>query len=401
MEVKPQQTTAEAPTLAPFIPPWDGHAPSDPGPAAHRGESRRVPLLFSTLKLREVVLKNRIVVSPMCTYSAVDGFMSDWHLTHLGTFAKGGAGLIIFEASGVQDIGRITPWDAGIYKDEHIGPLKRIVDFIHTQSAKAGIQIAHAGRKASTYPPHLIFPQPGAMIPKEKGGWEVVGPSAIQWDSSSPVPHELTKQEIKGIVQAFADAAVRADLAGFDVLEIHGAHGYLISSFNSPLANTRTDEYGGSFENRTRFALEVVRAVRKVWPQSKPLFLRLSSTDWVDGGTTIEDTIELAKLVKAEGVDLLDCSSGGQSPLQKIKAGPSYQVPFAEQVKHKASILTGAVGLITHYTQAEEILLNQRADLILLGRELLRDPFWALHAARELKHDIHWPVQHEWAVNKL
>lgn len=225
-------------------------------------------------------------------------------------------------------------------------------------------------------------------------------PSAIAWDDKSPVPHALTKDEIRDTVQAFADAAVRADKAGFDVVEIHGAHGYLLSSFNSPLANHRTDEYGGSFENRTRFTLEVVRAVRKVWPASKPLFLRLSSSDWVEGGTTIEDTVRLAKLVKAEGVDLVDCSSGGQSPLQKIGIGPLYQLPFAEQVRREADLLTGAVGLIVEPLQAEEIIFHKRADLVFIGRELLRDPFWVLHAAKELKHDIHWPVQYEWAVNR-
>jgi 2,4-dienoyl-CoA reductase-like NADH-dependent reductase (Old Yellow Enzyme family) len=400
MKHKQQSTGEEAPTLAPFVAPWDGYAAEDPGPAAQRGTPRHVPHLFTPLKIRDVTFKNRTVVSPMCTYTSVDGLMNDWHLTHLGAFAKGGAGLVVFEASGVQDVGRITPWDAGVWKDEHIAPLKRIVDFVHSQKARAGLQIAHAGRKASTYPPHLIFPAPGAPVPVDKGGWVPVGPSPIAWDDKSPVPHELTKDEIQAIVQAFADAAVRADKAGFDVVEIHGAHGYLISSFNSPLANHRTDEYGGSFENRTRFVLEVVRAVRKVWPASKPLFLRLSSSDWVEGGTTVEDTVRLAKLVKAEGVDLVDCSSGGQSPAQKISVGPLYQLPFAEQVKREADVLTGAVGLIVEPVQAEEIIFHKRADFVFLGRELLRDPFWVLHAAKELKYDIHWPVQHEWAVNR-
>jgi len=328
--------------------------------------------------------------------------MNDWHLVHLGSFAKGGAGLIIFEASGVAPEGRITPWDAGIWKDEHIAPMKRIVDFVHTHDSAACLQIAHAGRKASTFPPLLTFPRPRVAITNEEGGWNVVGPSSVEWDETHRHPHELSKEEIQGIVQQFADAARRANEAGFDAVEIHGAHGYLISSFNSPIANKRKDEYGGDFEGRTRFCREVVTAVRKVWPAEKPLWLRLSCSDWVEGEEQwdSEQTVRLAAIVAELGVDVLDCSSSGQSPNQKMKLHPGYQIPFARAVKKAVPKLQVAtVGNLGSAELCEEILGNEDADFVAIGREFLRDPFWPLHAAATLQADVHWPPQYEWAVN--
>ncbi|KAL6059562.1 NADH-dependent flavin oxidoreductase-like protein [Balamuthia mandrillaris] len=387
--------------------PWGEFAERHPGPgilrkaAPSNGEGTSSSALFAPLKIRELTLKNRVVVSPMCQYSAEDGFWQDWHLVHLGSFANGGAGLITFEATAVEPRGRITPWDTGLWKDEHIPALKRIVDFVHSQHTAACLQIAHAGRKASTWPPHLTFKQPRAGIPDEKGGWEVVGPSEEAWGPHYRQPHELTQEEIQEIVKHFGDAAERADKAGFDALEIHGAHGYLISSFNSPIANKRTDEYGGSFQNRTRFCIEVTQEVRKRWPQEKPLLLRLSCSDWMEGGWDIEQTIKLANIVRDLGVDVLDCSSSGQSPQQKMQTGPGYQVPFAEAVKTQVEgLLVCAVGEITSAAQAEEILKEGKADLVAIGRQLLRDPFWTLHAAKELGVDVHHAVQYEWAVNR-
>lgn len=347
--------------------------------------------LFQPITFRSITLKNRIVVSPMCEYSSEDGFANDWHLVHLGSRAVGGAGLVITEAAAVVPEGRISPDDLGIWKDEHVQFLKRITDFIHAQGAVAGIQLAHAGRKASTSSPW----KGNNPLPEEAGGWQTVAPSAIPYKSTDPIPKELSRAEIKKCVQDFENAAKRSIDAGFKVIEIHAAHGYLINTFLSPLSNKRTDDYGGSLENRSRFLLEIVDAIREVWNEDLPLFVRISAIDWVPGGFTIEDSIELARLLQTKGVDLIDCSSGGVSPEQKIEVAPLYQVQFAEAIKRATRILTGAVGMITTPQQAEDILANKQADLIFLARQLLRDPYFPLHAARDLGHDIKWPVQYE------
>jgi 2,4-dienoyl-CoA reductase-like NADH-dependent reductase (Old Yellow Enzyme family) len=346
--------------------------------------------LFTPLAIRDITLRNRIAVSPMCQYSCEDGFATDWHLVHLGSRAVGGAALVIAEASGVEARGRISPGDLGIYKDEHIANLSRIAAFIKSQGAVAGIQIAHAGRKASTEVPW----KGGAAIPESAGGWQPVAPSPIPFREGDTVPAELTKSDIEDIVEAFAAAAERARKAGFDVVEIHGAHGYLIHSFLSPLSNQRADEYGGSFENRARFAIEVARAVRGVWPEKQPLFMRISASDWVEGGWDIEQSVRLSRCLRDVGVDLIDCSSGGLVPYAKIELGPGYQVPFAERIRREAGVMTGAVGLITEPVQADEIIREGRADLILLAREMLRDPYFPLHAAKALGHLVHAPVQY-------
>lgn len=346
--------------------------------------------LFDPLTLRGVTLRNRIGVSPMCQYSAEDGFANDWHFVHLGSRAVGGAGLIIAEATAVEARGRISPQDLGIWSDAHVEPFIRLNNFMREHGAVAGVQLAHAGRKASTRRPWDIR----APLTDSDGGWDVVAPSPLAFDEGYRQPHELSRDEIQGIVTAFRDAALRADKAGFDFVEIHGAHGYLIHSFLSPLSNQRGDEYGGSFEGRVCFLLEIIRAVREVWPEHKPLGVRLSATDWVDGGWTIEDSIEAAKLLKAEGVDLIDCSSGGNAPRIQIPVGAGYQVPLAEAVRREADIPTAAVGLITQPMQADEIIRNGRADVILLARELLRDPYWPLHAAKMLGHEVPVPPQY-------
>jgi 2,4-dienoyl-CoA reductase-like NADH-dependent reductase (Old Yellow Enzyme family) len=347
--------------------------------------------LFSPLELREVTLRNRIVVSPMCQYSSVDGFANDWHLVHLGSRATGGAGLVIVEASAVEARGRISPSDQGIWKDEHVEFLTRIANFVRGQGAAAGIQLAHAGRKASTRVP---WEGGGTIPPTADGGWTPVAPSAVPFKPEDAPPEELSESGIREIVEAFRRAAERALRAGFQVVEIHGAHGYLINEFLSPLSNRRTDRYGGSFENRVRFALEVVEAVRSAWPERLPLFLRISATDWVDGGWTVDDSVELARRVGKAGVDLIDCSSGGVSPLQKIELRPGYQVPFAERVRCEAGIPTAAVGLITTTEQADEIVRTGKADLVLLAREFLRDPYFPLRAAKALGVEIQGPVQY-------
>eukprot|EP01112_Ceratiomyxa_fruticulosa_P016544 TRINITY_DN5014_c0_g2_i1.p1 TRINITY_DN5014_c0_g2~~TRINITY_DN5014_c0_g2_i1.p1 ORF type:complete len:397 (+),score=70.48 TRINITY_DN5014_c0_g2_i1:105-1295(+) len=348
--------------------------------------------LFTPLKIGGITLKNRIGVSPMCQYSCEDGFMNDFHLVHLGSFAKGGAGLVIFEASAVSAEGRITPWDSGIYKDEHAHVMKRIVDFIHSQKSSAGLQIAHAGRKSSTYPPY--FTKARQPVPLDSQGWIPFGPSSLPFTDDSYKPHELTQDQIKHIIDDFVKAAKRANEAGFDLLEIHGAHGYLISSFNSPIANHRQDEYGGSFENRTRFCKEVVKAVREVWPLEKGLSIRLSCSDWLPDGWTIDDTVLLAKELKQLGIDIIDCSSGGNSLKQQIKEAPGYQVEFSERVRKEAGILTTAVGAITNAHQAEEIVKNERADLVLIGREFLREPYWGVKAATALGVEVGWVPQY-------
>ena len=339
-----------------------------------------MPALFSPLAIRGVTFRNRIAVSPMCEYSSVDGFANDWHLVHLGSRAVGGAGLVMTEATAVEARGRISPADLGIYCDAHVEMLARIARFISEQGAVPGIQIAHAGRKASTRVPW----EGGAAIPESDGGWQTVAPSPIPFREGERVPTELTRSEIQGIVEAFATAARRAFAAGFQVVEIHGAHGYLMSEFLSPLANHRTDEYGGSLAGRMRFALEVAAAVRGVWAPHLPLFMRISCTDWVEGGWQIEDSVELARRLQPLGIDLVDCSSGGVVSYARVPVGPAYQTPFAERIRRETGVLTGAVGMITEARQADEIVGSGRADVVLLARELLRDPYWPLHAAKEL-----------------
>lgn len=350
-----------------------------------------MPNLFDPLSVRDVTLPNRIVVSPMCEYSSTNGFANDWHLVHLGSRAVGGAGLVMTEATAVTPEGRISPEDLGIWSDEHIEFLARVIRFIHSQGSVAGIQLAHAGRKASTYRP---WDGDGA-VPEESGGWvNVVAPSAIPFAPNYAQPRALTLEGIQSVVGAFAAAARRAREAGFRVIEIHAAHGYLISEFLSPLANHRTDEYGGSLENRIRLLIEVVRAVRATWPESAPLFVRISATDWEEGGWTLDDSVALAKHLKDSGVDLVDCSSGGNVPPAQIPVGPGYQTPFAERIRREAKILTGAVGMITSPAQADHIIRTGQADVAIIAREFLRDPYWPLRAARELGYPIPWPVQY-------
>jgi 2,4-dienoyl-CoA reductase-like NADH-dependent reductase (Old Yellow Enzyme family) len=349
-----------------------------------------MPHLFDPLPMRSLTLAHRIVVSPMCQYSSVDGFADDWHFVHLGSRAVGGAALVFTEASAVSPEGRISPQDLGIYDEGHIAGLARIVRFVHAQDTLAGIQLAHAGRKGSTHRP---WGGAGAIDP-EHGGWQPVGPTGQAFAPNYPMPCALETREIPRIVAAFRSAAQRALRAGFDLVEIHAAHGYLIHEFLSPLVNTRTDEYGGSFDNRIRLCLEVVDAVRSVWPERLPLFVRLSCTDWKAGGWDVEQTTELARRLKPRGVDLIDCSSGGLVADQQIAIGPGYQVPFAEQIKREAGVATGAVGLITEPAQAEAIVEKGQADIVLLARELLRDPYFPLRAARELGRELKWPPQY-------
>ncbi len=356
------------------------------------------PLLFTPLTLAGVTFPNRVFVSPMCQYSSEDGFANDWHLVHLGSRAVGGASLVLTEASAVLPEGRISPQDLGIWKDEHIPNLQRIVRFLHAQGARAGMQLAHAGRKASTAAPWLGQ----AAVPVEEGGWEnVVAPSAIPFSSNYPHPHELDTAGIQRIQDAFVAAAGRALRAGFDVIELHGAHGYLLHEFLSPLSNQRNDAYGGSFENRVRMVVEVVEKVRERWPHNKPLFVRISATDWAEGGWDLPQSVELAKLLKARGVDLVDVSSGGAVADAKIVVGPGYQVPFSEEIRKSAQIPTGAVGMITSPEQAEQILRTGQADAVLLAREFLRDPYWPLHAAASLGDAAaSWPVQYLRAASR-
>jgi 2,4-dienoyl-CoA reductase-like NADH-dependent reductase (Old Yellow Enzyme family) len=347
--------------------------------------------LFSPLRLRDIELKNRIVVSPMCEYSAVDGHPQPWHLVHLGSRAVGGASLVFTEATAVEARGRISPEDAGIYLDSHVASWRPIAQFIRSQSAVAGMQLAYAGRKGSTSAPWLG----GKKVTLEADGWEPVAPSAVAFAGDYPMPGALAPNEISEMVEAFRRAAARALHAGFEVLEIHGAHGYLIHEFLSPLSNFRQDEYGGSFENRIRFAIRVVRAVREIWPARLPLFFRVSATDWKEGGWDLAQTIELSRVLKTAGVDLIDVSSGGLVPGVKIPVGPGYQVPFAEEIRKQTGIATGAVGMITEPAQAETILQSDQADVVLLARELLRDPYWPLRAAKTLGEKIKPPVQYE------
>ena len=348
-------------------------------------------LLFEPLQTRSIELKNRIVVSPMCQYSSEDGFANDWHLVHLGSRAAGGAGLVFSEATAVSAEGRITPSDLGIWKDAHIDLLKRITTFIEKNGAVPGIQLAHAGRKAS----HHVPWKGSAVLTGEEGAWQTFAPSAIGYKESDPLPKAMTTDDIKKVINDFSDAAKRSIDAGFKIIEIHAAHGYLINEFMSPLSNLRTDEYGGSFENRIRILLEIVSATRKIISNDLPLFVRISATDWVEGGWNEDDSVKLAAILKTKDVDVIDCSTGGNISTQNITPVPLYQVPFAEKIKKETGILTGAVGMITTAQQAEEILTNQQADLILLARQLLRDPYFPLHAARELNIDIPWPEQYD------
>jgi 2,4-dienoyl-CoA reductase-like NADH-dependent reductase (Old Yellow Enzyme family) len=349
-----------------------------------------MPHLFEPLPLRALTLANRILVSPMCQYSSVDGFSNEWHFVHLGARAVGGPALVFTEASAVTPDGRISPRDLGVYRDDHVEGLARIVDFIHTQRTFAGMQLAHAGRKGSTAPPW----EGGREVPPSSGGWQPVGPTEQPFSAGYPVPRQLSVEEIAGVVDAFRQAAGRALAAGFDVIEVHAAHGYLIHEFLSPLVNSRADEYGGSYDNRVRLCLEVVQAVRGVWPDERPIFVRISCTDWKEGGWDIEQSVELARRLRALGVDLIDCSSGGSVPDAIIPVAPGYQVGFAERIRRKAGIATGAVGLITDPRQADSIVREHRADCVLLARELLRDPHWPLRAARELGQALPWPVQY-------
>ena len=346
--------------------------------------------LFDPLTVRSVTLRNRIAVSPMCQYSSTDGYATEWHLVHLGSRAVGGAALVMTEAAAVLPEGRISPEDLGIWDEGHVEMLSRIVGFIHQQGALAGIQLAHSGRKASTYAP---WRGQGA-VPESEGGWQVAGPSEGPFSENYPRPQPLTIEGIRSVAGAFGQAARRALQAGFDVVEIHGAHGYLIHEFLSPFSNHRQDEYGGSFENRTRIVREVVKAVRDAWPENLPLFLRISSTDWEEGGWDPEQSVELARQAKPMGVDLIDCSSGGNLPSAAIPAGPGFQTPFAERIRQETGMLTGAVGFITSPAQADHIIRSGQADIVLLAREMLRDPYWPLRAARELGYPTTWPVQY-------
>jgi 2,4-dienoyl-CoA reductase-like NADH-dependent reductase (Old Yellow Enzyme family) len=346
--------------------------------------------LFSGLTLRKLEFKNRIFVSPMCQYSCENGMATDWHLVHLGSRAVGGAALVMTEATAVSPEGRISPDDLGVWSDEHILPLKRITSFIKAQGAVPGIQLAHAGRNASTYA------QWNGGKPVEKGSkaWQPIAPSPIPFADSYQTPLEMTQDKIDEVVSQFSTAVRRSVEAGFEVVEIHMAHGYLLHEFLSPLSNQRTDTYGGSFENRIRMPLQVAQAVRKQWPDDLPVFVRVSSTDWVEGGWDIAQTIKFAGKLMESGIDLIDCSSGGLVPYAVIPDGPGYQTPFAAAIRKEAGIATGTVGLITEPFQAEQIIATGIADAVILGREELRDPYWPLHAARVLKADIPWPKQY-------
>jgi 2,4-dienoyl-CoA reductase-like NADH-dependent reductase (Old Yellow Enzyme family) len=346
--------------------------------------------LFTPFRVREIELRNRIVVSPMCEYPAKEGHPQPWHMVHLGSRAVGGAGLVMTEASAVEPRGRISAADAGIYDDAHIASWRPITEFVKGQGAVVGMQLAHAGRKGSTAVPWAG----GKGVSIAEGGWEPVGPSALPFDAGYPLPHALEKDEIRAVVAAFRKAAQRALAAGFQVIEIHGAHGYLIHEFLSPLCNSRNDEYGGALENRMRFALEVTKAVREVWPANLPLLFRVSATDWVDGAWDLAQTIELSKQLKPLGVDLIDASSGGAVPYAKIPVGPGYQVAFAEAIRKESGIATGAVGMITDPAQADTVLSTEQADLVFLARAMLRDPYWPRRAAKALEVKITGPVQY-------
>jgi 2,4-dienoyl-CoA reductase-like NADH-dependent reductase (Old Yellow Enzyme family) len=350
-----------------------------------------MPHLFDPITLRGLTLANRVFVSPMCEYSSSEGFANDWHLVHLGSRAAGGAALTMTEATAVTAEGRITPADLGIWSDRHVDGLVRIVRFVRSQGSAAAIQLAHAGRKAST---SLPWEGPLRAVPPSDGGWQVAGPTSEPFSGAYPRPAELSTGEIAVIVSAFAAAARRSLDAGFDVVEVHAAHGYLLHEFLSPLSNTRADEYGGSFANRIRLCVEVVDAVRQVWPDGRPLFVRISATDWTGGGWDIEQSVALARVLRDKGVDLIDCSSGGNVAGATVPVEAGYQVPFADRIRREAGVPTGAVGLITSPRQANEIVSSGRADCVLLARELLRDPYWPLRAAAELGRTVSWPKQY-------
>jgi 2,4-dienoyl-CoA reductase-like NADH-dependent reductase (Old Yellow Enzyme family) len=352
--------------------------------------------LFSPLQQRTVTLPNRIAVSPMCMYSAVDGFAQDFHFVHLGSRAIGGAGLVMTEAAAVSPEGRITPGDLGIWRDEHIDKLADITGFIKEHGSVPAIQLAHAGRKASMTAPWIA---PTRYLTPGQGGWDdVVGPSTAPYADNYAHPHAITREDMSRVRKAFVAATTRSVQAGFLVAEIHAAHGYLLHEFLSPLSNLRTDDYGGTFENRARFPLEVVRAVREAWPADLPLWVRVSATDWFPGGWDIDETVEFASLLKREGVDLVDASSGGNEQRQQIPAGPGYQLHFADRIRREAQIATGAVGFITEPAQADQIIRSGQADVTSLAREMLRDPYWPLRAAQTLQQPIAWPVQYERAA---
>ena len=347
--------------------------------------------LFSPFKLRDLEFKNRIFVSPMCQYSATDGLANNWHLVHLGSRAIGGAALVMVEATAVTPEGRISPGDMGLWSEQHTRALAPIAQFIKEHGAVPAIQLAHAGRKASAEAPWLGG---GALTP-ETGGWPVVAPSAIAFSPASPMPVELSPAQLDVICAQFVEATRRSLEAGFEVVELHFAHGYLLHEFLSPLSNQRHDEYGGSLENRARFPLQVARAVRAVWPQHLPLFVRISATDWVEGGWDLTQSVQLAQWLKAIGIDLIDCSSGGLVPDAKIPVAFGFQTPLATAIRNQASIAVGAVGMITAPAQAEQIVATELADVVLLARELLRDPYWPLHAAAALRVKLDWPVQYQ------
>lgn len=347
-------------------------------------------MLFDQMTIRDITLKNRIVVSPMCQYTSTDGFASDWHLVHLGTRAVGGAALVMTEATAVEERGRISPSDLGIWKAEHLEMLGRIAAFVKEQGAVIGMQLAHAGRKAST---HIPWEGSGA-VNESDGGWQVIAPSEIAFADNYPSPREMTRDDIEEVAASFALAAERALSAGIQVAEIHAAHGYLLHEFLSPVSNRRDDEYGGSLDNRMRFPLEVVRRVRKVWPERLPLFVRISATDWIDGGWDLEQSIELARRMREEGVDLVDCSSGGNVATARIPVGPGYQTRFSERIRAEAEIATSTVGMITSPAQADHVLRSGQADLVTLARQLLREPYWPLRAASELGAEVRWPDQY-------
>lgn len=368
------------------------------GPAGsdHDREVPEVDLL-SPLRLRDIVFRNRIVMSPMCQYSARDGFADDWHLVHLGSRAAGGTALVIVEATAVTAQGRISPGDLGLWSDEHIPALARIAQFIRSQGAVAGIQLAHAGRKGSCDVP---WNGGAALKSPEEGGWPTVAPSAVPFEEGDPIPQALDETGIDGIVAAFEDATRRALSAGFQVIEIHSAHGYLLHEFLSPLCNHRNDDYGGSFENRTRLLLRVTERLRAIIPEELPLFVRISATDWMEGGCDIEQSIALCKRLKKLGVDLIDVSSGGAVPRARIPVAKGYQVPFARRIREEAEIRTGAVGLITEAEHADQIVTGGDADMVFLARELLREPYWAIKAQQALGEEAQWPTQYGYAVKR-
>lgn len=346
--------------------------------------------LFTPLQLRELSFRNRIFVSPMCQYSSDDGLPTDWHMVHLGSRAVGGAGLVMVEATSVSAVGRISPWDSGMWSADHSRAFSRITRFIREHGAAPAVQLAHAGRKASTDRPWTG----GKPLDLSHGGWQPLAPSAIPFDVGHPMPREMTLADIRAVVEQFSASAKWSLDAGFEVVELHAAHGYLLHEFLSPLSNRRTDIYGGSLSNRMRLPLEVAGRVREIWPAKWPVFVRISATDWAEGGWDLPQSIEFSRELKKLGIDLIDCSSGALVPYAKIPAGPGFQVPFAESIRREVGIATGAVGLITEARQAEEIIASGKADVVLLARQMLRDPYWPLHAADELGVEVAWPVQY-------